>query len=81
MKSTFFLKAIAVLVILIVFTSCQERKIPVYDLGETDLVQENLIPYPLSVKAGQGGFALDQYTGIFTTAQDEAFEEVGVYLA
>ena len=81
MKSTFFLKVTALFVVLFVITSCQERQIPVYDLGETNLAQEDLIPYPLSVEAKQGGFALDQYTGIFITAEDEAFDEVGVYLA
>ena len=81
MKLNFFLKATTVLFLLILIASCQEREIPVYELGETDLAQENLIPYPLTITAGQGGFALDQYTGIFTTAGDEAFEEAGVFLA
>ncbi len=81
MTTTCYTRVAAALIFLLLITSCQEREIPVYDLGQTDLTEENLIPFPLTVTAKQGGFALDQYTGIFTTAEDGAFEEVGVYLA
>lgn len=81
MKTALIPKLSMLLVLLLYITSCQDRQIPVYDLGESDLGKENLIPYPMIVTNEQGGFALDQYTGIFTSAQDSAFEEVGIYLA
>ena len=80
MKTSFLHKSLFSVLLAICLTSCQEREIPVYDMGATNLAQENLIPYPQEVTATGGGFALDQYTGIYTQGSDEGFEQVGQYL-
>ncbi len=81
MKTSHLHKTLYTAALVIVLSSCQERQIPVYDLGETDLTQENLIPYPQEVTASGSGFAMDQYTGIFTPESNTAFEKVGQFLS
>lgn len=82
MKSSYVLKLATTLFLLVMFVACEEKQLPVYDLGETDLTQENLIPFPRSLEATKGGFALDPYTAIYTfpNASSE-FEEVGHFLS
>ena len=82
MKASFVLNLATSLFILALLAGCEQRELPVYDLGETDLTQEHLIPFPRSVEATNGGFALDPFTGIYTTSDESSeFEAIGQYLA
>ncbi|MBT8320658.1 MAG: beta-N-acetylhexosaminidase [Eudoraea sp.] len=82
MKSSIAFKLVTTLFILGLLVSCQQKELPVYNLGETDLSQENLIPFPQSVEATKGGFALDPFTAINTSSGDSSdFEKVGQFLS
>ena len=83
MKSSYVLKSVTILFAMALLAGCEQKKeLPVYNLGETDLTQEHLIPYPRSVKASNGGFALDPYTGIHTSSDESGeFEAIGLFLA
>jgi len=47
---------------------------------ETDLSTTALIPLPMNIEASGDGFALDEYTGIYTS-QDQGFADAGKFLA
>lgn len=82
MKSSNAFKLVTSLFILILLIACQQKELPVYNLGETDLSRENLIPFPRIVEASNGGFALDPYTAIYTSSEESSeFESIGQFLA
>ncbi|MCX2720462.1 family 20 glycosylhydrolase [Lentiprolixibacter aurantiacus] len=82
MKTTYVLKLSTTMIILVLFASCKQKELPVYNLGETDLTQENLIPFPRSVEATNDGFALDPFTGIYTFSDEASeFEAIGLFLS
>ena len=42
---------------------------------------ENMIPKPMKIIATDGGFALDEFTAIYTSENVSDFPEVGQFLA
>ena len=61
--------------------SCTEaKKKRVLNFPKTDLSAENLIPRPLKVIPSEKGFALDEFTAIYTSG-NTGYEEVGKFLA
>ena len=75
-------KSFLVFLAIIAFTACSEqKKRRVLNFPKTDLSAENLIPKPLKIIATENGFALDQYTAIYTSQNATGFEEVGKFLA
>ena len=80
-KSSFF-KSTCILAMIIFFSACkQEKKKRVINFPKTDLAAENLIPKPLKTIPTQGGFALDEYTAIYTSSNATGFEAVGKFLS
>lgn len=65
---------------LVLFTCTEERK-PRIPMPETDLATANLIPKPLQIIPTNSAFALDEFTGIYTSKDATGFEEVGTFLA
>lgn len=81
MKNSTVLKSLFVFLTILVFATCkEEKKKRVIEFPETDLTAENLIPKPLKMIPTNGGFALDQFTAIYTS-EAAGFEEVGSFLA
>ena len=75
-------KSFLVFLAIIAFTACSEqKKRRVLNFPKTDLSAESLIPKPLKIIATENGFALDQYTAIYTSQNATGFEEVGKFLA
>jgi hexosaminidase len=82
MKNSILLKSLSVIAALVLFLACnEEKKKRVIDFPKTDLSAENMIPKPLKVIATENGFALDEFTAIYTSQTDEGFEDVGNFLA
>jgi len=82
MKNSTFTKSILVFLAIIAFSSCTEQKKKrVINFPKTDLAAENMIPKPLKVTPTNGGFALDEFTAIYTSENATGFEEVGKFLA
>ena len=73
------LKATALLLIVLLVSSCTQQKRNL-DLPSIMLTTDFLIPHPLEVTATNGSFPLDKYTAI-TTADDQAMKDVGLFLA
>ncbi len=81
MKST-LTKTVLALTIIVTLVACgEEKKKRVLNFPETDLAAENLVPKPLKIIPTNGGFALDQFTAIYTSENASGFEEVGKFLA
>lgn len=81
MKNSNLIKSLVVFLALIVFSSCiEEKKKRVINFPATDLSAENLIPKPMKMVATKGGFALDEFTAIYTS-ENAGYEEVGKFLA
>ena len=54
------------------FASCvEQKKKRVIDFPKTDLGLNDIIPKPLNVNAKHGGFALDEFTAIYTSENAE----------
>ncbi|MFK7812161.1 MAG: family 20 glycosylhydrolase [Maribacter sp.] len=82
MKNSTITKSLLILFALIAFAACTEQKKKrVINFPKTDLAMENLIPKPLKVIPTNDGFALDEFTAIYTSGNAEGFEEVGKFLA
>ncbi len=77
MKTT--LKASALLLIVLLVSSCTQQKREL-DLPKIMLTADYLIPHPLEVTATNSSFPLDQYT-VITTSGEEGLEDVGQFLA
>ena len=81
MKNSIFTKSILIFLLIIAFSACnEEKKKRVINFPQTDLSAENLIPKPMKMIATNGGFALDQFTAIYTS-ENAGYEEVGKFLA
>jgi len=81
MKSN-LIKSLLICALLVAALSCEtEKKKRVLNLPETDLAMENMIPMPMKVIATEKGFALDEFTAIYTSENAEGFPEVGKFLA
>lgn len=81
MKS-FLTKILLSLTMISAIISCtEEKKKRVLNFPETDLAAENLIPKPLRMIPTNGGFALDEFTAIYTSENAAGFGEVGKFLA
>ncbi|MGI9550272.1 MAG: beta-N-acetylhexosaminidase [Aurantibacter sp.] len=75
-------KLMLTLTIIAAIISCtEEKKKRVLNFPETDLADENLIPKPLKMIPTNGGFALDEFTAIYTSENAAGFEEVARFLA
>ena len=72
-----FLKATALLLTVIMLSSCAERKRDL-NMPSLELTTDYLIPHPLEVTATNSSFPLDQYTAITT---DNGLEDVGLFLS
>ncbi len=81
MKS-YLIKSLLICATLVAFLSCEaEKKKRVLNLPKTDLAMENMIPMPMKVLATENGFALDEFTAIYTSENADGFPEVGKFLA
>ncbi len=81
MKNSALIKSLIVFLAIIAFSACtEEKKIRIINFPETDLATENLIPKPMKMIPTNGGFALDQFTAIYTTKNSD-YEDVGNFLA
>lgn len=82
MKNSTSIKSLILFLAIVVFSACtEEKKKRVINFSKTDLSAENMIPKPLKVTPTNGGFALDEFTAIYTSENAEGFEEVGKFLA
>jgi hexosaminidase len=79
-NSTLFKSLLLILGIVFINACTTEKKKRVIDFPKTDLVAENMIPKPLQVMATNSGFALDEFTAIYTSEND-GFKAVGKFLA
>lgn len=74
-------RSIIVFLALITMIACTEaKKKRVINFPKTDLTAENMIPKPLKMIATNDGFALDEFTAIYTS-ENAGFEEVGKFLS
>jgi len=80
MIKSFAIRSSVFLLVAITFTACTKKK-RIIHFPVTDLESENFIPKPLHVSATNGGFALDQFTAIYTSGDAAAFQELGKFLA
>lgn len=81
MTKNILTRSIIVFLALITMIACtEEKKKRVINFPKTDLAAENMIPKPLKLIATNGGFALDEFTAIYTS-KNEGFEEVGKFLS
>lgn len=79
---TILARSLFLLIFIILFSACEQKKEKrVLNLPETDLASENMIPKPLKVVPTNKGFALDQFTTIYTSENSSKFAEVGKFLA
>ncbi|TMM53284.1 beta-N-acetylhexosaminidase [Maribacter algarum] len=82
MRNSTFTKSLLVILTIIAFSSCTEhKKKRVINFPKTDLAAENMIPKPLKVIPTNTGFALDEFTAIYTSENAVGFEDVGKFLA
>lgn len=61
--------------------ACTEESKPRIAMPKTNLAKESLIPKPLKIIPTNSAFALDEFTGIYTSKNAAGFEEVGLFLA
>lgn len=81
MKSN-LLKSLLIFATFVAILSCEaEKKKRVLNLPKTDLAMENMIPMPMKVLATENGFALDEFTAIYTSENADGFPEVGKFLS
>lgn len=74
-------RGVFLLSLAVVFFACTEERKPRIPMPVTDLSGENLIPKPLKIIPTNSAFALDEFTGIYTSKNATGFEEVGTFLA
>ncbi len=63
------------------FLACNQKQERILNFPKTDLSESNLIPMPLEVVATHDGFALDKFTTIQTSGDEEGLDAVGIFLA
>lgn len=80
-KSTLTRSSILFLVLISLFNCQEKKKKRIINFPKTDLATESMIPMPLKIIPTNDGFALDQYTAIYTSENASGFEEVGKFLA
>lgn len=82
MTKSNFITSLLIFSIVITFITCTaEKKKRVINFPKTDLSAANMIPKPLKVIPSNTGFALDEFTAIYTSASDAGFKDVGEFLA
>lgn len=81
MKITLKGLPIALILTSIIISCTAEKKKRILNFPKTDMAKENLVPLPMKIIATNGGFALDQFTAIYTPANASGYEEVGQFLA
>jgi len=81
MISKSIIRSLASCIIGIVFFTCtQQKKKRVLNFPKTDLTAANMIPKPMKVIPTEGGFALDEFTAIYTS-NTEGFPEIGQFIS
>ncbi len=76
------IKSLIICCAFVAILSCEaEKKKRVLNFPKTDLAMENMIPKPMKIIATNGGFALDEFTAIYTSENASGFPEVGKFLA
>ena len=74
-------KSILICCLFVAFLSCEtKKKKRVLNLPTTDLAMESMIPKPMKIIPTNSGFALDEFTAIYTSENAEGFLEVGQFL-
>ena len=82
MKNSTLTKSLVIFLSIITLSACtKQKKKRVINFPKTDLASENMIPKPLKVIPTNNGFALDEYTAIYTSENAVGFEELGNFLA
>ena len=82
MTKNILTQSLIVFLVLVTLISCEEKKKKrVINFPKTDLASENMIPKPLKIIPTHGGFALDEFTAIYTSENAIGFEEVGKFLS
>lgn len=82
MRNNIVTKSVLVIIMLLALVACKEqKKRRVINFPKTDLASENLIPKPVTIIPTESGFALDEFTAIYTSQTATGFEEVGSFLA
>ncbi len=82
MKNSTLAKSLFLFLAIIVFSACtDQKKKRIINFPKTDLAAENMIPKPLKVIPTNNGFALDEFTAIYTSENAAGFEDVGKFLA
>ncbi len=75
-------KSLLICLAFVAFLSCEtEKKKRVLNFPKTDLAMENMIPKPMKIIPTNGGFALDEFTAIYTSENASGFPQVGKFLA
>ncbi len=80
MTKTFIYSIAACCLAIIIFSCAEVKKKRVLNFPKTDLASENMIPKPLKVIPTEDGFALDEFSVIYT-AKTEGFPEIGEFLS
>lgn len=76
------IKSVLICSAFVAILSCEtEKKKRVLNFPKTDLAMENMIPKPMKIIPTNGGFALDEFTAIYTSENASGFSEVGQFLS
>ncbi|NNE76865.1 MAG: family 20 glycosylhydrolase [Pricia sp.] len=76
------IKSLIISGLMVAILSCEaEKKKRVLNFPKTDLAKESMIPMPMKVISTEGGFALDEFTAIYTSENANGYPEVGKFLA
>lgn len=80
-ESKIIRKALGLFLVITLIACSEQKNKRVINFPKTDLALEHLIPKPLEIIPTNTGFALDEYTAIYTSKNVEGFEELGAFLA
>ena len=80
-ESKIIRKALGLFLVITLIACSEQKNKRVINFPKTNLALEHLIPKPLEIIPTNTGFALDEYTAIYTSKNVEGFEELGAFLA
>ena len=80
-ESKIIRKALGLFLVITLIACSEHKNKRVINFPKTNLALEHLIPKPLEIIPTNTGFALDEYTAIYTSKNVEGFEELGAFLA
>ncbi|NAS11284.1 family 20 glycosylhydrolase [Poritiphilus flavus] len=81
MKNNVLVHALVVFVGSAMLIGCQTKVKEQINFPPTDLASADMIPMPLEVVPTNSAFGLDQFTAIYTSAEQTGFEKVGSFLS